>query len=124
MNGRTLGFLIAAISAALFIFACMFIGGIVFAKTAVISTTPATPSNCTATYAAGTEVTLTATPCPGDYFVRWEGACAGQGPICKVKMDGNKETTAVFEPIPFPQNLRLLDFRGFTADDFMRCQNL
>jgi len=110
MSGRSLGLLIAVISAVLFIYFCMFIGGIVFAT-----------ENCTATYAAGTEVTLTATPCPGSYFVRWDGACAGQGPVCKVKMDGDRQTSAVFEQIPFPQNLRLLDFTGFTPKDLLRC---
>lgn len=99
MNGRALGFLIMIISAVLFIYACIFIGGIVFAA-----------ENCTAKYDAGTEVTLTATPCPGSYFVRWDGACAGQGAICKVKMDSDKQTSAVFEPIPWPYNLRLTEW--------------
>ncbi|MFA5324228.1 MAG: hypothetical protein WC373_16255, partial [Smithella sp.] len=61
-------------------------------------------------YAEGTEVTLTATPCPGSYFVRWEGACAGQSAVCKVKMDGDKQTAAVFELLPWPYNLRLTEW--------------
>ncbi|HPE06251.1 MAG TPA: hypothetical protein PLW50_00865 [Smithellaceae bacterium] len=109
MNGRALGLLIMVISAVLFIYFVIFVGGIVFA------------AECTAKYNTGTEVILTATPCPGSYFVRWDGACAGQGAICKVKMDGDKQTSAVFEPIPFPQNLRLLDFTGFTPKDLIRC---
>ena len=99
MNPKALGLLIAVISAVLFIYFCMFIGGIVFAA-----------GTCTAKYPAGQEVTLTAKPCPGSYFVRWDGACAGQGAVCKVRMDGNKETSAVFEWIPWPYNLRLTEW--------------
>lgn len=110
MSPRALGLLICLISAALTIYTIIFIGGIIFAA-----------ETCTAKYDAGTEVTLTATPCPGSYFVRWDGACAGQGPICKVKMDSDKQTSAVFEPIPFPQSLRLLDFTGFMPKDLLRC---
>lgn len=99
MNPKALGLLIAVICAVLFIYFCMFIGSIVLAA-----------GNCTAKYAEGTEVTLTATPCPGSYFVRWEGACAGQSAACKVKMDGDKQTAAVFELLPWPYNLRLTEW--------------
>lgn len=53
MNGRALGLLIMVISAVLFIYFVIFVGGIVFA------------AECTAKYNTGTEVILTATPCPG-----------------------------------------------------------
>ena len=48
-----------------------------------------------ATYAHGTEVTLTATPATGWTFSAWSGACTGSG-ACVVTMDGNKSVTATF----------------------------
>ena len=77
---------------------------------------------CQAQFEANKPVVITATPCPGSYFVRWEGACAGQGPVCTLIMDSDKTTTAVIDLIPYPQRLRLLEFDRFTAKDLLRCQ--
>jgi hypothetical protein len=47
---------------------------------------------CTASIAAGTAVTLTATPEPGFVFVNWSGACTGAASTCTVTV--NSSTTA------------------------------
>lgn len=48
-----------------------------------------------ATYAHGTQVTLTPTPATGYSFVGWSGACTGSG-ACVVTMDAAKSVTATF----------------------------
>jgi uncharacterized repeat protein (TIGR02543 family) len=54
--------------------------------------------NCAAGFAAGTVVTLTATPQPGSRFAGWQGICAGLG-TCVVTMDQEREVTAQFSRI-------------------------
>jgi Fe-S cluster biogenesis protein NfuA len=54
-------------------------------------------STCTANFAPGTVVTLTATPQSGSTFVGWGGACSGAG-SCQVTMDANRAVTATFDP--------------------------
>ena len=49
---------------------------------------------CVASFAADTEVTLTATPAPGFRFDRWAGACMGA--TCRLRIDGDAEVAAVF----------------------------
>jgi hypothetical protein len=51
------------------------------------------PGTCTATFADGTDVTLT--PAPAAAFTGWTGACTGGGG-CTVAMDGDKAVSAVF----------------------------
>jgi hypothetical protein len=52
---------------------------------------------CSASYANGTVVTLTATPTAGNIFVGWSGSiCSGSVPTCVVTMDGAKSVTATF----------------------------
>lgn len=46
-------------------------------------------------FAAGTVVTLTATPNSGSTFAGWSGACSGAG-TCTVTMNSNQTVTAVF----------------------------
>ena len=47
-----------------------------------------TGSTCSASYASGTSVTLTATPSAGTLFIGWGGACASAGtsPTCQLTM--------------------------------------
>jgi hypothetical protein len=52
-------------------------------------------STCSSTFAAGTSITLTATPDSGSSFVGWSGACSGNG-ICTVSMLTAKSVTANF----------------------------
>lgn len=51
---------------------------------------------CAASFADGTQVTLTAAPRPGSAFVRWDVAgCGGTGP-CTITMDADRSATATF----------------------------
>src|SRR5262249_39735853 len=54
-------------------------------------------SICTANYAGGQQVTLTASASAGSAFAGWGGACAGAGP-CVVTMSANTAVTATFTP--------------------------
>ena len=51
--------------------------------------------DCSEAYAAGIEVTLTATPASGSTFGGWSGDCTGTGP-CKVTMSQARGVTATF----------------------------
>jgi Divergent InlB B-repeat domain len=57
--------------------------------------------DCSEAYAAGTEVTLTATPASGSTFAGWSGDCTGSG-SCKVTMSQARSVTATFEKVPTP----------------------
>ncbi|HYB99570.1 MAG TPA: alpha/beta hydrolase-fold protein [Candidatus Limnocylindrales bacterium] len=57
-------------------------------------------ADCSESYDAQSEVTLTAEPGDGYMFAGWEGDCAGDGE-CVLVMDGSKSATANFAPIPF-----------------------
>lgn len=52
-------------------------------------------STCSAGFAEGAQVTLTATPTSGSAFAGWEGACIGTGP-CNLVLDSDKAVTARF----------------------------
>lgn len=51
---------------------------------------------CQATYAAGTAVTLTATPPAGKTFASWSGACSGTTPTCMVTVNASLSVKANF----------------------------
>ncbi|MFN7952340.1 MAG: putative Ig domain-containing protein [bacterium] len=53
-------------------------------------------ATCSASFAAGTLVTLTATTTPGNTFTGWSGACSGTG-TCQVTMDAERSVTATFK---------------------------
>jgi hypothetical protein len=53
-------------------------------------------STCSAGYAQGTIVTLTATPNTNSTFSGWSGACTGTASTCVVTMDAVKSVTATF----------------------------
>lgn len=55
------------------------------------------PFACIRSFDAGREVKLTATMTPGHTFKAWEGACAGQGNPCTIKVSGAMDVTAVLE---------------------------
>jgi hypothetical protein len=57
-------------------------------------------NECSAVFPAGGEVVLQADADPGSVFVRWDGACAGSDPTCRVVMDGAKNVVAVFDLVP------------------------
>lgn len=54
---------------------------------------------CSASFDAGTIVTLTASPDSGWSFSSWGGACSGTG-TCQITMDANKSVTATFSQNP------------------------
>ena len=58
------------------------------------------PGTCSASYAYGTQVTLTANPDSGYAFSGWSGACSGTG-SCVVTMDAAETVTASFSVAPF-----------------------
>ncbi len=55
------------------------------------------PMACVRAFDSGREVKLTAYVTPGHTFKGWEGACAGQGNPCTIKLSGATEVTAVLE---------------------------
>lgn len=55
-------------------------------------------SNCNASFADGTNITLTASPASGFEFVSWSGACSGSG-SCAVTMDENQSVSALFQTV-------------------------
>lgn len=65
--------------------------------TSANGTVAASPSQPSGGYAAGTLVSLTASPNSGYVFNGWTGACTGTG-TCSITMDANKTVTANFVP--------------------------
>jgi hypothetical protein len=55
-------------------------------------------SLCSATYVAGTNVTLTATAASGSTFAGWSGACSGTS-TCTVSMTAARNVTATFNSL-------------------------
>lgn len=73
------------------------------AGTGVISSNPTgiqCGSDCSEAYAAGTSVTLLATPDSSSNFAGWSGACSGTSPSCNVTMDSTRQVVATFTPKP------------------------
>jgi uncharacterized repeat protein (TIGR02543 family) len=79
---------------------------------------------CSGKYDEGTEVILTATPCPGYSFTGWSGDCVtcGKSRSCKVVMAADRTCKANFMPMPIkprllpPENLRI-------GTELMKCDN-
>ncbi|CAN5173994.1 hypothetical protein BH11PSE11_BH11PSE11_36250 [soil metagenome] len=57
-------------------------------------------STCSASFAVGTDLILSAMPATGYYFAGWSGACSGSA-NCQSKMSEPKKLTASFKPSPF-----------------------
>ena len=55
------------------------------------------PSDCSASYDAGTVVTLTAAAASGSTFAGWSGDCSGNGRTASVTMDAARSCTATFD---------------------------
>jgi YVTN family beta-propeller protein len=63
-------------------------------------------SACSASFADGTSVTLTASAASSSTFSGWSGACTGTG-ACNVTMDAARSVTATFALAPPPEPARL-----------------
>ncbi|MDD2712561.1 MAG: DUF4214 domain-containing protein [Simplicispira sp.] len=57
-------------------------------------------STCSASYAAGTSVTLSVQAASGSTFAGWGGACSGTASSCSVSMDSARSVTASFTAAP------------------------
>jgi phospholipase C len=74
-------------------------------------------TTCSATFANGTSVTLTAAPGPGVTFGGWGGACSGTTLTCSVAVNATTSVSATFNP-PTLQSITHIIFlaqenRGF-----------
>lgn len=56
---------------------------------------------CSASFAGGSTVTLTASPAAGFTFAGWGGACSGTS-ACSVTISANRSVTATFVPVAQP----------------------
>jgi uncharacterized repeat protein (TIGR02543 family) len=56
-------------------------------------------SACSANYASGTSVTLTASPASGYSFAGWSGGCSGTSTSCTVSMTAARSVTASFSQV-------------------------
>jgi hypothetical protein len=54
---------------------------------------------CSASYVAGTTITLTAAAAPGSAFAGWGGACSGTQPTCQITLDQARNATATFTQV-------------------------
>ena len=69
--------------------------------------------SCTASFAAGTSVTLTAASAKGAFFAGWSGACKGVG-TCTLTMNAAKTATATFN---VNQTVKVLNHIIFMAQE-------
>ena len=72
--------------------------GNVTSNTGGISCATSNIGACSASYLAGTSVTLTATATAGSGFTGWSGACSGTAITCVVPMAAARNVTATFFP--------------------------
>jgi hypothetical protein len=71
-------------------------------------------SACSASYASGASVTLTATPAAGHTFTGWSGACSGTA-SCTVSMTAARSATAAFTASSTGQALYFSDCQAGAA---------
>jgi phospholipase C len=69
---------------------------------------------CTANFANGTQVILTATASASSSFFGWTGGCSGSSPTCALTMNTNQQVTATFDPT---QNVNVLNHIIFLAQE-------
>jgi len=82
----------------------------------VISSPPGIdcPGTCSASFPAGTSVSLMATSGTGSYFPRWDGECRGSSRFCTIQFEGDHATTANFARQS--HNLVFVSSRSYPAD--------
>ena len=64
-------------------------------------------STCSASFDAGTQVTLTASPASGQVFTGWSGDCSGSAASCTVAMSQARSVGAAFAPIRYTLSVSL-----------------
>lgn len=74
-------------------------------------------TTCSANFASGTSVTLTAAPASGSTFGGWNGACTGSATTCTVSMSAAKSVGAAFntESTVFQESSPGVAFNGWDA---------
>jgi phospholipase C len=85
--------------------------------TGTISSSPSGIScapTCSASFAGGTQVTLTAIAGANSSFTGWTGGCTGTSPTCALTMNTSQQVTATFGPA---QNVTLLNHIIFLAQE-------
>jgi uncharacterized repeat protein (TIGR03803 family) len=78
-------------------------------------------ATCSASFAGGTMLTLTATPAMGSAFSAWTGACAGTGP-CTLTVNAAKAVSATFNAQDFslaPASANLTVHSGGRVSDLI-----
>ena len=83
-------------------------------------------SSCSASFSAGSSVSLTATPASGFVFTGWSGACSGTG-SCSVAMNATTSVTATFALQDFsltPTSTKLMLQPGAQGTDVMTIAGL
>ncbi len=81
--------------------AATFALGVTKSGSGTVSSVPAginCGTTCSASFASGTQVALTATPASGYTFDGWSGACTGIS-VCNVTMNAAAAVTATFKPV-------------------------
>ena len=74
-------------------------------------------SQCSASYAEGTTVTLTASLTPGNTFTGWSGACTGTS-VCTVSMMAARSVTATFNTAVLALNATSLSGAGGSTRNY------
>jgi Divergent InlB B-repeat domain len=84
--------------------------------TGTVASTPAgisCPGTCTASFAAGTSLTLSASAGTGSAFSSWAGACPTGGATCTIALSSDSAATATFaNTTPSPTRLLTVSVQG------------
>jgi phospholipase C len=86
-------------------------------STGTVTSNPAGISckpTCSASFAPGSVIKLTAKAASGGYFVGWSGACKGTGNTCTLTVNSNVTATATFNVI---QTVKVLNHIIFMAQE-------
>jgi phospholipase C len=87
--------------------------------TGTVTSTPAGIScgqTCSASFAVGTPVTLTANPGAGSIFTGWTGACSGTAP-CSLTLQSDTTVGAILSAAPAPTGLATLNHIIFLSQE-------